>query len=107
MAACTCLRGRSLRAGRGQVPHPEWIAIDGTVLVFTVLIALLAGILFGLAPAIQISRSHLYESLKEGSRGSTSGRRSQTGALGARGFRSGFLADVARRRGPAGPQLCS
>ena len=63
--------------GRGQVPHPEWITIDGTVLGFTILIALFAGILFGLAPAIQISRSRLYESLKEGSRGSTGGRRSQ------------------------------
>ncbi|MFZ0522391.1 MAG: ABC transporter permease [Candidatus Acidiferrales bacterium] len=71
------LRSAVPSGGRGQVPHPEWIAIDGTVLAFTVAIAVLAGILFGLAPAIQISRSRLYESLKEGSRGSTSGRRSQ------------------------------
>jgi putative ABC transport system permease protein len=71
------LRAAVPSGGRGQVPHPEWIAIDGTVLAFTVVIAVLAGILFGLAPAIQISRSRLYESLKEGSRGSTSGRRSQ------------------------------
>ncbi len=71
------LRAAVPSGGRGQVPHAEWIAIDGTVLAFTVAIAVLAGILFGLAPAIQISRSRLYESLKEGSRGSTSGRRSQ------------------------------
>ena len=71
------LRSAVLAGERAQLPHPEWIAIDGTVLIFTVLISLVTGILFGLAPAIQISRSGLYESLKEGSRGSTGGRRSQ------------------------------
>ncbi len=65
-------------SGQGaRIPHPEWIAIDGTVLGFTVLVSVAAGILFGLAPAIQISRSALFESLKEGGRGSTAGRHSQ------------------------------
>jgi putative ABC transport system permease protein len=62
--------------GRGQIPHAEWIGIDGTVLAFTLFVSLFTGIIFGLAPAIQISRSELFESLKEGSRGSTGGRRS-------------------------------
>jgi|HubBroStandDraft_6_1064221.scaffolds.fasta_scaffold00779_14 predicted permease len=61
--------------GRGQIPHAEWIGIDGTVLCFTVLVSLFAGIVFGLAPAIQVSRLELFESLKEGARGSTGGRR--------------------------------
>jgi len=64
-------------AGRNQIPHSEWIGIDGTVLAFTLFVSLLTGIIFGLAPAIQISRSELFESLKEGSRGSTGGRRSR------------------------------
>ena len=64
------------RAGRGQIPHAEWIGIDGTVLAFTLFVSLMTGIVFGLAPAVQISRSELFESLKEGSRGSTGGRRS-------------------------------
>jgi putative ABC transport system permease protein len=65
-------------SGQGsRIPHPEWIAIDSTVLGFTILIAVGTGILFGFAPAIQISRSALFESLKEGSRGSTAGRHSQ------------------------------
>ncbi|MFZ0085465.1 MAG: ABC transporter permease [Candidatus Acidiferrales bacterium] len=65
-------------SGQGaRIPHPEWIAIDGAVLGYTILVSCAAGILFGLAPAIQISRSALFESLKEGSRGSTSGRHSQ------------------------------
>jgi putative ABC transport system permease protein len=65
-------------SGQGShIPHPEWIAIDATVLGFTVLVALATGILFGFAPALQISRSALFESLKEGSRGSTAGRHNQ------------------------------
>jgi putative ABC transport system permease protein len=62
--------------GRGQIPHMDWIAINGRVLGFAFLIALVTAIIFGLAPAIQVARAELYESLKEGSRGSTGGRRS-------------------------------
>ncbi len=63
--------------GYGEIPHSEWLVIDWTVLGFTAAVSLLTGLIFGLAPAIQISRSELYESLKEGGRGSTAGRRSQ------------------------------
>ncbi|HEY0704978.1 MAG TPA: ABC transporter permease, partial [Candidatus Acidoferrales bacterium] len=63
-------------AGRGQIPHMDWITINGRVLGFTVIIGLVTAVIFGLAPAIQIARAELYESLKEGSRGSTGGRRS-------------------------------
>ena len=62
--------------GYGEIPHSELIGINGPVLAFTLVVSLVTGIVFGLAPAIQISRSELYESLKEGSRGSTGGRRS-------------------------------
>ena len=63
-------------AGRGQIPHVNWIVINGRVVAFTFLIALFTAMIFGLAPAIQVARAELYESLKEGSRGSTGGRRS-------------------------------
>jgi putative ABC transport system permease protein len=63
--------------GRGQIPHPEWITIDATVLAFTIGIAFLTSVIFGLAPSLQVARARIYESLKEGSRGTTSGRRSQ------------------------------
>jgi putative ABC transport system permease protein len=62
--------------GRGQIPHVDWIAINGKVIGFTILLSLTTAVIFGLAPAIQVVRSELYESLKEGSRGSTGGRRS-------------------------------
>jgi predicted permease len=63
--------------GYGEIPRADWIGVDGAVLGFSLLVSVLTGIIFGFAPAIQISRSELFESLKEGSRGSTGGRRSQ------------------------------
>jgi predicted permease len=56
---------------------PGWlvIAIDGRVLAFTAAIAILVGIAAGLAPAMQASRAGVAEALKEGSRGSSGGRR--------------------------------
>lgn len=51
------------------VPRAEEIGLDGHVLVFTAAISLLAGVLFGLTPALKTSRSDLHESLKQGGRG--------------------------------------
>ncbi len=47
------------------------IGLDYTVLGFTSLLAVLAGILFGLAPAFTASRAVLSEALKEGERGTS------------------------------------
>jgi hypothetical protein len=47
------------------------IAIDYRVLAFNFSLSLLTGAAFGLAPAIQASRTPLNESLKDGSRGAT------------------------------------
>ncbi len=49
------------------------IPIDGRVLVFTLFSTLVSGLAFGLAPAWLASRTPASESLKEGSRGSTTG----------------------------------
>jgi predicted permease len=46
------------------------IGIDGRVLLFTLLLSILSGILFGLAPALRASRLDLNTTLKEASRGS-------------------------------------
>src|SRR6202451_162210 len=63
-------------SSRGEIPRADSIGINAAVLYFTVGISALTGILLGLAPSIQTWRSELYESLKEGGRGSTEGRRS-------------------------------
>ncbi len=59
------------------LPRAEEIGLDGRVLVFTVVISLFAGILFGFTPALKMSRAGLNEILKEGGR-SGSGVRHRT-----------------------------
>ncbi len=53
------------------------ISLDSTVLAFTCGVALLSGILFGLAPALTASRSNLAEPLKENGRVSSSGAKTR------------------------------
>jgi len=60
--------------GPSEIPRIEEIGLDARVVGFSVLMAVVTGLAFGLAPAIQISKPNLHDSLKEGGRGSTSGR---------------------------------
>lgn len=57
----------------GNIPRLNELGIDFRVLAFTFAIALLTGILFGLAPALRASHVELTENLKAGGRGSLSG----------------------------------
>ena len=52
----------------------DQIHVDGRTLLFTALVAVMAGIVSGLAPALESSRPNLNETLKEGARGSSTGR---------------------------------
>jgi putative ABC transport system permease protein len=57
-----------------NVPRLNEVRVDGMVLAFTFMVSWVTGILFGLAPAMQIAGGSLYDSLKEGGRGSSLGR---------------------------------
>jgi putative ABC transport system permease protein len=62
--------------------------LDGTVFLVTLSLALLTGLLFGLAPALDAAKVDLNDALKEGARGSS-------GASGSRARRGFVIAQVA------------
>lgn len=68
-----------------NVSKPYWVkfVMDARVVLFLAGLCLLAPLLFGLLPALHLSRSNAGALLKEGSRGTTGGRRIQrwTGGL--------------------------
>jgi predicted permease len=57
-----------------SIPLLREVRTDATALVFTVVVALITGVVFGLAPALYASGSGIAGNLKESSRGSSSGR---------------------------------
>jgi putative ABC transport system permease protein len=56
-----------------SIPRVEEVSVSSKALLFTLVISLATGILFGIAPALQSSSKQLTENLKEGRRGATSG----------------------------------
>ncbi|HEY8461945.1 MAG TPA: ABC transporter permease [Blastocatellia bacterium] len=72
------------------IDFPFWMKfnLDGRALGFTIGVTLLAGLIFGLAPALQTSKINLTEALKEGGRGGA-------GAGSHRMLRSLVVAEVA------------
>ena len=66
--------------GTKSVPRLQDVTIDGRVLLFTLLLTVFSGILFGLAPALRVSRLDLHSTLKDSTRGSAG-----TGAVWGRG----------------------
>ena len=58
----------------GTLPRANEVHIDPRVLLFTLVISLFAGVLFGLAPALKTARPDLQEELKEGGRGASGAR---------------------------------
>jgi putative ABC transport system permease protein len=60
-----------------NLPRLDELSMDGRVLGFSLLISLLTGLLFGLAPAIHAARTNLSDMLKEGARSVTGGKARQ------------------------------
>jgi predicted permease len=73
-----CLAGwgtqAAIRLLPETLPRAEDVGLDGHVLVFTLAISILAGVVFGLVPALKMSRSGLQQILKEGGRGASAAR---------------------------------
>ncbi|MCB1054535.1 MAG: ABC transporter permease [Acidobacteria bacterium] len=55
-----------VRLQAGTIPRIEEVTVDPLVLLFTVVVAAIAGVIFGLVPALQLSNVHLTDSLKDG-----------------------------------------
>lgn len=67
-----------MRINPVKVPNLNEVTISGRVLLFTLAVALLTGLVFGLVPALHASRTDLNKTLKEGgrdSKASSGGRR--------------------------------
>src|SRR5436309_2001137 len=71
----------ALRNLPSALPRANEIGLDFRVLLFTMAVSLLCGILFGLVPALRISRPNLQETLKEGGRGSGGGKHRAQGVF--------------------------
>jgi putative ABC transport system permease protein len=59
---------KSVVALNPNLPRASEVGIDTNVMIFTLLVSVLTGLLFGLAPALQTSHAKLQETLKDGSR---------------------------------------
>ena len=58
-----------------NLPRLDETRVDVTVLLFALVVALAASVLFGLAPAMQISRVQLVDGLRQGGKGTAIGSR--------------------------------
>jgi predicted permease len=70
-----------LRLGASSLPATSNVHIDGTVLLFTTLLAVVSGVLFGLAPALHMASLDLRSALNETDRGAVG-----FGVMRLRGF---------------------
>jgi putative ABC transport system permease protein len=58
-----------------DLPRAHEVAIDARVLAFTAAVSLLAGLVFGLVPAVQVALRQPLDAIREGARGSVRSRR--------------------------------
>ena len=97
--------------GPRSVPRLGEIGLRVDALVFTLLISVISGILFGLAPALRVSRPDLLTALKDADRGCYRrqrhvGTRQQSSAPAGR-CRTGDFSGGAHHCRAAYPELCA
>jgi putative ABC transport system permease protein len=66
-----------VKLNQHNIPRAREVNVDARILIFTFGLSLLTGILFGLVPAIQASKTELTEVLKEGGRTSGGAHRAR------------------------------
>ena len=87
---------KSLVALNPSLPRASEIGIDANVMMFTLVVSIVTGLLFGLAPALQASRTNLQETLKDGSRSGAADFAGRNRAARTRRRRSRAVAHAAR-----------
>jgi predicted permease len=68
-------------ASPADLPRLEGVRVDGTVVAFALLLTVLTGLIFGLAPAFQARSAGLAATLREGDRGAAGERLTRTRRL--------------------------
>lgn len=79
LGVLVALWGTDLVTSAIPVEIPYWMTyrVDGRVLTFALAVSVTTGVLFGLAPALQASKTDVNEWLKEGGRGAGGARRNR------------------------------
>jgi predicted permease len=70
-----------VKAVPGSLPRADVVTLDWRVLAFTFGVSFLTGVLFGLAPALRAAKTDVQSTLKDQTRGTTSGHHRLQGAL--------------------------
>jgi len=60
--------------GLSEIPRLSEMGLDFRIFIFTLVVSVLTGLIFGLAPTLGAAKPDLTSALKEGSRGATAGR---------------------------------
>jgi predicted permease len=71
----------ALRTLPETLPRAQDVGLDGRVLIFTLFASIVAGVIFGLAPAVKTARPNLQETLKESGRGASGAKHRAQGVF--------------------------